>query len=583
MRVSILKVALISIVILLIGGIIGCGNGSESTPKMIAKGGKSYGGTLTLSENEFYQTLYPIAISDAVSSFLTNQIYEGLVKFSMTDLTINGCLAEKWEIDTTGTVYTFHLKKGVFFHDDPCFTDGKGREVKASDFKYSLELLCTQSPESINFASTVKNNIKGALAYYNASKTGKPTADLAGVKVIDDYTLQIELISPSISFINILAMPALSVMAKEAIEKYGSNIHLGTGPFMFASANKETGTVALVRNPNYHKVDSFGNKLPYIDSLVIKIFPTKEEQLTAFENGTVDVVLGLPSESVKVLVEKEITEFKKSKPGYILERTPEMGSNYYEFNITKPPFDDIRVRKAISHAIDRNKIVDDILKGEAYGPAIYGVVPPSFKGYDITKIKGYDYNPDIANRLFYETGYKDKKVFPSVKIMLNSGGSRHTKVAAEIQKQLKDVLGIQIDLEVVPMSEKLDAAKFAKGDIIRAGWIADYPNPESFLWMYYGAAIPSSNTEPSYPNTTRYNNANYDKLFEKGRTARTKEESYLYFTQAEQAMMNDAPILALWYDENYRLIKSRVKKLPANPIRYRDCSEVYLIDEPVKK
>ncbi|MCC6690095.1 MAG: ABC transporter substrate-binding protein, partial [Bacteroidia bacterium] len=108
------------------------------------------------------------------------------------------------------------------------------------------------------------------------------------------------------------------------------------------------------------------------------------------------------------------------------------------------------------------------------------------------------------------------------------------------------------------------------------GWVADYPSPESFLWMFCGTTIPPSLDKPSFPNTTRYKNSEFDMLFEKGRTAKTKEESYLYFSQAEQVMMNDAPIMMLWYDENYRLIKSRVKKLPANPIRYRDCSEVYL-------
>jgi oligopeptide transport system substrate-binding protein len=555
-----------------------CSGGGVKKVHEMAKGDRVYGGTFTISETDDYQTLFPIAISDAVSSFVANQVYEGLVRFSVSDLSVHSGIAETWDIDASGTVYTFHLKKGVFFHDDECFPDGKGREVNASDIKYSFELLCSQHPDNVNFASTFKNNIKGATSFYESSVSRSAGTSLEGVKVIDEKTIQITLQAPSTSFLYILASPVASIIPKEGVEKYGKDIHVGTGPFVFGQDDKQSGNLILLRNPNYHVIDSFGNRLPFVDSLVVKILPTKVAQLEAFERGEVDVVLGLPSESVRTLVEKQIEQFKNKTIGYVLERTPEMASNYYEFNLSKPPFNDIHVRKAFCYAIDRNKIIDDVLKGEAYGPGIYGVSPPSFKEYDISKIKGYDFNPDMANRLFYESGYKDKKSFPSVKVILNSGGAKNTKVALEIQKQLMDVLGVRVDFEVKTIAQKMEDAMYARADIVRAGWLADYPSPESFLWMFYGATVPSSLDKPSFPNTTRYVNSEFDKLFEKGRTAKTREESYMYFSQAEQVMMNDAPIMMLWYDENYRLIKSRVKKLPANPIRYRDCSEVYLKD-----
>lgn len=562
---------------------VSCSGGSEKKTQEAAKGGRVYGGTFSISETEDYQTLFPIAISDVVSSFLANQVYEGLVKFTVNDLSVRPSIAESWEVDSTGTLYTFHIKKGVFFQDDPCFPGGKGREVHASDVKYSFELLCSKHPDNVNFASTLKNNVKGAVKFNESTAGGKPDSGLEGIKVIDDYTVQIILQAPCISFLYILASPVGSIVPKEGVLKYGNELHLGTGPFIFKKNDKQSGQVILLKNPNYHGVDSFGNKLPFVDSLVLKVIPTKAAQLEAFEKGEVDVVLGLPSESVRSLVEKQIEQFKNKTVGYVLERTPEMASNYYQFNLTRPPFDDVRVRKAFSYAINRNRIIDEVLKGEAYGPGIYGISPPSFKEYDITKIKGYDFNPDMANRLFYESGYKDKKTFPSVKVVLNSGGTKNTKVALEIQKQLMDVLGIRIDFEVKTIAQKAEDAKFARADILRTGWVADYPSPESFLWLFYGAEVPATLDKPSFPNTTRYKNTEFDKLFEKGRTAKTREESYMYFSQAEQAMMNDAPVLMLWYDENYRLIKSRVKKLPANPIRYRDCSEVYLVNTSAAK
>ncbi len=554
--------------------------GGGKKKQLPGKGGRLYGGTLTISETEECESLFPISVSDAVSVFVTNQIYEGLVKFNMRDLTIRPSIAERWEIDESGTIYTFHLKKGVFFQDDACFPGSKGREVKAADVKYSFELLCTQSPDNVNFNATLNNNIKGAKEFYQASSKGKPAAGLESIRVIDDTTVQITLQAPSTSFMNILASAPASIVPREGVEKYGNQLHIGTGPFLFSVQDKQAGNLVLLKNPNYHRSDSLGNKLPFVDSLVIKSSATKADQLAAFEKGEVDVVLGLPSESVRTLVEEQIEQFKSKNTGYILERTPEMACHFLEFNLSRPPFDDERVRKAISYAIDRNKIIDEVLKGEAYGPGIYGITPPSFREYDITKIKGYDYNPDMANRLFYESGYKDKKVFPGVKIVLNSGGAKNTKVALEVQKQLMEVLGIRVDFEVKTFAQKVDDSRYARADMVLNAWLADYPNPENFLWLFYGAPVPATLDKPSYPNTSRYKNPEFDKLFEKGRMAKTRDESYLFFSQAEQVMMNDAPILMLWYDENYRLIKSRVKKLPANPIRYRDCSEVYLMETP---
>ena len=551
----------------------GCGEAARNSSD--GEGGRMYGGVLKISETEHYQTIYPYSVTDAVSALISNQIYEGLVRFDMFDLTIRPNLSMNWEADHSGTVYTFHLKKGVKFQDDPCFPEGKGREVKAKDFKYSFELLCTHKTNNYNFHFTFKNLIKGAAEYYEASANGKPSFDMEGIKVIDDYTLQLTLSKPSASFMYVLASPAAVVVPKEAVEKYGDKLYVGTGPFIFTSSSDST-RVILKKNPNYHRTDSLGNRLPFLDSIVINFMSTKRMELDAIENGEVDVVNGLPSEEVREIVEKQIVELQKPHAKYVLERTPEMASNYYEFNLTKKPFNDIKVRQAFCYAIDKNKIIEQVLKGEAYAPGIYGISPPAFKGYDIYKITGYDYNPNKARKLLAEAGYADGKGFPSITMEVNSGGLKNTNVAVVVQKQLYDGLGIKVDIEVVPLAKKLDDEKYARPELTRAGWLADYPSPESFLWMFYGIPVPKTTADPSYPNTTRYQNPEFDKLFETGRWAPTKEDSYRAFSKAEQLMMNDAPIIVMWYDENYRLIQSKVKNFPANPIRYRNCAEVYL-------
>jgi oligopeptide transport system substrate-binding protein len=540
-----------------------------------AKGDAVYGGVLKVSESDHYITLYPPGISEDIGAHIASQVYEGLVKFNMKDLSIVPAIAEKWEIDASGTIYTFTLRKGVFFHDDPCFPDGKGRELTAADVKYSFELLCTNIKQNTNYTAILKDRVQGANEFYAAS-TGKPMGSLSGVEIVDDHTIRIKLLSPNISFLHTLAIPGASIVPKEAIEKYGFDTKIGTGAFLFGES--ADGTVVLRRNPHYYGVDASGNNLPFLDSVVITIL-SKQQELEKFQNDQLSVLIGLPSESVTNIVTKQIADFKNKPPKYILERSPEMANQYYEFNLTKVPFNDINVRKAFCYAIDRNKIVEEILNGEAYGPATYGFCPPSFKGYDITKIKGYDFDPVKAKKLLAEAGYPDGKGFPKIKIELNSGGTKHTRIVVEIQKQLRNILNINVDFEVVTQKQKLEDAKFGRTQLVRSSWIADYPSPETFLYVLYGGSLPADLTQETFPNTSRYKNPRFDSLYIAGRTAKTKEEAYDYFMQAEQLMMNDAPIIMLWYAEDYRLIKSNVHNLLANPIRYRDYSQVY-IKEP---
>ncbi|MCH7733309.1 MAG: ABC transporter substrate-binding protein [Candidatus Marinimicrobia bacterium] len=311
--------------------------------KRIAKGNRAYGGTFKLNENEECQTLFPYSIIDAVSSRIVAQIYEGLVKKSSKDLSIKPSIAESWEIDTTGTIYTFKLKKGIYFHDDPCFPNGKGREVTAQDFKFSFEMLCTQkindSIENVMFAQTLKNRVLGANKFYEASKKGKPNFDLEGVKVIDDYTLQITLSKPNMSFIYILAYPEVSVIPREGLEKYGEMLTIGTGPFVFfdwyEEDNKETGEseefLVLTRNENYHGYDTLGNQLPYLDTIFTSFINSQKRELKMFQEKKLDIVLGIPAESIRDIVEQQIAYFEKKPPEFILERSADMATNYYSF------------------------------------------------------------------------------------------------------------------------------------------------------------------------------------------------------------------------------------------------------------
>lgn len=555
------------------------GPGADNNSGKTAKGNAKYGGVLKINENEGYQTLYPYLITDIVSVYLATQIYEGLVRFDNKSLEIEPNLAESWTVDSSGLFYTFRLKQGVKFHDDECFEGGEGREVTAKDFKFSFEQLCTKGPYNLNFNSTFRDRVIGANDFYDG-KTDK----LEGVRVVDDYTLQIELSNPSSSFIFILATLPTYVIPHEALEKYSTLMRIGTGPFQFA---REDGglskKITLVKNEEYHGTDTLGNQLPFLDSVIFSFLPTGKEALKQFKAGAIDMVSGLPSEAIREMVESNPEDFTTAPVKYVLHSTPEMATHYYEFNLTKTPFNNAKVRKAFNYAIDRDKIIEQVLKGEAYGPGIHGITPPSFPGYDITGISGYSFKPEKAKKLLAEAGYPDGKNFPTIKIELNSGGSKNDNVVVEVQKQLKEVLNVNVDFEVVTMGKKLEDAKYANAEIFRSAWIADFPSPENFLWILYGANVPEELNMPSYPNTPRYVNPDYDKLFELGKRAKTKKESYAYFKQAEQIMIEDAPIMVLWYDDSYRFVSAKIKQLHINPMRYLDLSQVYLDGSALEK
>ena len=558
--------------VLLLGS---CSNGTGTgKEKPVAKGDRVYGGCLRISITDNYQTLYPVEVTDANSVLIFTQTNDGLVKLNTATLKVEPCLAESWEVDAAGTKYTFHLKKGALFQDDDCYQGGTGREIKAADVKYSFDLLCTKNQHNQNFASTFKDRVLGANKFFDEGK-----GNLDGVKVIDDYTVEISLLRPSTMFLAILTEPSCAVVSKESIERYGKNVKTGgAGAFIFDVANSSKDKIVLKRNPTYHGKDKLGNQLPFLDSVIVSLIPSKEQELTLFKEGKIDMIATLPSQSVKEMVESQIKDFQSKPPKFLLDNSPEMITQYYTFNTKRAPFDNVKVRRAFNLAINRQKIVDEVLNGQAYGPAIKGITPPTFTadGYDITTLEGYDFNPKEAKKLLTEAGYPNGKGFPTIKVILNSGGARNSNVVVEIQKQLMENLGVNIDFDVIPFAQKLEESRMGRADVVRDAWIADYPSPETFLNLFYGVNVPAEPNQLSFPNTSRYQNPEYDKFFEMGRDAKTKDSAMFYFMKAEQILMNDAPIIVLWYEGNYRLTQFRVKNAATNAMHYRNFSEAYI-------
>src|SRR6478609_1406443 len=558
----------------------GDGDGSL-TP---AKGGKYYGGELRVNESEFFKNLFPHSIIDAVSYRIANQVYEGLLKFSPDEsLNLISSLADHYEVDSSKTVYTFYIRKGVKFHDDKCFPDGKGREMTAEDIKYCFTLLCSQSVTNQGFSASFKGLLKGADEYYNATAGGnKPNFDIEGIKIVDNYTIKFTLTHPNSIFLYKLASPYTMIFPKEAYEKYGQELRkyaVGTGPFKLSTV-EEGNAVILVRNENYWDKDADGNQISYLKGVQIRFIKDKKTEYLEFKKGNIDMMYRVPTDQMIDIEEESIK--RKDLIAYELTQTPEMAAHYLTFLNSGNIFNNVNLRKAFSFAIDRKLILEKVLNGEGYFAGVYGVTPIDiFKGYDNKSIKGYTLNTDSARQYLRKAGYPDGKGLPKITLELNSDGSRNVLVAEEVKKQLKDNLGIDVTLNIVTTATLVEHMQTGKIDFFRVAVIADYPSPENFLMFYYGKSVPQDPNAVSYPNLARYKNPRFDAYYEKALSASTQEEALKYFLEAEKIVMADAPVVVLFYDEAWRLLNKQVKNFPQNAMQYRDYSIVYF--EPLKK
>jgi peptide/nickel transport system substrate-binding protein len=374
-----------------------------------------------------------------------------------------------------------------------------------------------------------------------------------------------------------LAMPGCFIYPREAEERYKLDMRIkavGTGPFVLSDIDEDI-SIILKKNKLYHGVDEYGNTLPFLDAISIRFIKDKKTELFEFRKGNLDMIYRLPTDFILEILQETLIDKKGEYRDYELQRVPEMATQFLTFNLQNNIFRDINVRKAFNYAIDREKILDFVLNGEGYAPGVHGITPPVLADYMIDDIDGYTLNADSARYFLNKAGYRDGKNFPKIELLLNPEGERNTNVALEIQKQLKDHLNINIELTILPFAQLIEKSYQGNFSLMRAGWVADFPSAENFLWIFYGENVPNNKERISYPNIARYSNRAFDRYFDEAINAKNLQEANRLFKNAEKVLMRDAPIIVLWYDEGYRLIQSYVKNFPNNPMQYRDFSEVY--------
>ncbi len=567
------------VLLLALFGILSCGTDPvKDAPKTrIPKGDISFGGVFKINKNEYFATLYPHHVDEIIAQQIASQVYEGLVKLSPINLEVMPSIAKTWEVSNNAKTFTFHLRSGIRFHNDECFEKGIGRAVTAVDFKYCFEKLCTFN-EHINSGFYIfQDRVVGANAYYESTRKGQAlSGGVSGIQAINDSVLQINLEYPYQGFLNMLTMPFTWVFPKEAFEKYGIEMRthcVGTGPF-YLKDFKNDESVILARNENYWGTDSSGNQLPYLDIVKFSFNKEKTAEYLEFRKGNLDLVTGIPSEMRSDILkeaEKPDTKFK-------MNVTPIMSIDYYGFQTQGKLFQNKKLRQAFNYAIDREMIAKFVLQDEAQ-PAIYGIVPPSFPSYNAKGVKGFTYNPGLARKLLAEAGYPSGRGFPSdFSLILNSGGERNIEVAQAIQKMLAENLNLPIKLNVLPFPQKLDQENKGTAQFWKAGWVADYPDPQSFLDLFYGKLVPDEGGL-SPVNSSRYKSAQFDSLYESALKEVDPIKRYALYQQADQVAIDDAAYMPIYYDQSTYLTQNYVRNLSFNALDYIDFSHVYIKKE----
>ncbi len=572
----------LSVIILLLVVITSCfdenKNKHESTE---VKGGMFMGGVMRLNEVETFKSLNPIAMNEVNGFHIGTQVYEGLVKFNQQDLSIMPAISSHWESNENQTEWTFYIRQNIKFHNDSCFDGEEGRFLEAEDIKYCFDKLCREDPNNIQFRLTFKDRVIGANESYNASKEGK-VIGVSGVKVLNDSMLTISLKNPFADFLNILATPGCWIYPHEAVYRYKADFRIhpvGTGPFYLESLN-EGQSIILKKNKDYYLVDKFGNKLPYLDGIKYSFISEKKSELLEFKAGNLDMLYRLPIEYSHELM-GDLDNAKEHRNEFQILNSPSLYTNYIGFNCSSAIFSKKEVRLAFNYAIDRHKIADYTIQGDG-SAADYGMVPynESFKkgGYDFSALKAYKLDVVKAKAYLKKAGYPDGKGFPKLTLEINNGGGdKNILVATVIQKMLKEHLNIDIDINVVALNEHFEKVASGKVDLFALSWIADYPAPETFLTLFYGKHIPLRLSDNSYINTFRFKNSRFDSLFLASYSISDKKARYKLLSQAEQIILNEAPFIPIFYQENFRLEQLNVRNFPENALNYMDLTEVYLI------
>jgi peptide/nickel transport system substrate-binding protein len=480
-----------------------------------------------------------------------NHLYNGLVQMD-DNLNIQPSIATNWEISEDGKTYTFYLRNDVTFHDHELFKDGKGRTVTAHDFVYSFNRIIDEKVASPG--AWISNNVDYVEEF-----------NFSPFEALNDTTLQIHLSQPFPPFLGILTMQYCSVVAHEVVEYYRNdygNNPIGTGPFQFKMWD-EGNKMVLLKNDNYFEKDSDGSRLPYIDGVAITFLKDREVEFFKFLGEEFDFVNGREGENRDNLFTNEGKLKPEFEEKYDLQVSSQLNTEYLGFLVDQDldivansPLKKKLVRQAINYAFNRKQMMTYLRKGIGT-PANAGFIPKGLPSFNDSIVKGYTYNPEKARELLYAAGFPDGKNLPEITLFTTSA---YVDLCEFIQHQLIEV-GIKTKVEILQPTIHRELISRSKLNFFRKSWMADYPDAENYLALFY-----SKNFTPHGPNYTHFKNFQYDKLYEMSQLETNDSARYHLYQEMDKIIIEEAPIVPLYYDQVVRLTNANVKDLGINAL-----------------
>ena len=507
------------------------------------------------NEQSGIASLDPAFAKNQSINWAVHQMYNTLLQTD-DDMNIIPSLAKSWDVSPDNLIITFHLRNDVFFHDNEVFPEGKGRKMIAEDVVYSFGRILDKNTAS-----------SGAWIFNDRVDSIKPFVAL------DDTTFQLKLLFPFHPVLGVMTMPYCSIVPKEAVLKYGKDFRrhpCGTGPFQFVAWD-EGQALVMKKNKNYFETDSAGIRLPYIDGIKVTFLDNKATEFLEFQQKRLEFINDIdPSFKDEVITKKgELRDDWKGR--IILKKHPYLTTEYLGFLqdtsldiVKKSPLRNVKVRQAINYGFDRRKMMMYI-RNSIGTPAESGFIPAGFPSFDSSKVKGYHYDPAKALELLKEAGFPGGKGLEPIKLLtVPVYGDLASYIANELGK-----IGITINVEIIQKSLLLEQTSKSEALFFRGSWIGDYPDAENFLSVFYGK-------NPAPPNYTRYKNPLFDKLYEDALAEKDDSLRYIIYRKADQLMINDAPVVPLWYDMVIWLVQPNVKNFTPNSLNLLELRRVKL-------
>jgi len=487
------------------------------------------------NENAAVNSLDPAFAKIRPSIWVCNQLYNGLVQLD-DSLNIKPDIAKSWTISPDGKTYTFILRNDVGFHKSGLFGKDSTRTVTAQDFNYSLNRLLDE-----------KVAAPGRWILQNVEN----------FKAVNDTVFQINLNKTFPAFLGLLTMKYASVVPHEAFDKPGYDFRsnpIGTGPFQF-KIWEENVKLVLRKNPLYFEKDEKGIQLPYLEAVAITFLPDKQSGFLQFVQGKLDFVSGLdPSYKDEILTPKGKLA-PKYRDSVKMITGPYLNTEYMGFRLdgADKTVKDKRIRQALNYGFDRAKMILFLRNGMGT-PATNGMIPDGLPGFGA---KGYNYNPAKARELVAE--YKKQSGDSNPVIQMSTSAS-YLDIAEYLQREWQKI-GLNVEVDVNPPSTLTQSISNGKVSFFKASWIADYPDAENYLSLFY-----SKNFSPGGPDYTHFKNTEFDKLYEAAFLETDDKKRQELYKKMDALVMEEAPVIPLFYDKASRFTRSNVTGLGINPL-----------------